>query len=244
MNDRETALYALIGETKPIEMNDNAATATTSASQRSRSAIRLRSMSTLEPVHIDPRIRLETSAVDQSKQKFSDCLRELHYVKGLQMYGYSCDGSIVDMNPKKCAVRHATQKWGFLPCGHFFCANCCSLNDRNEFNCPELNCWKNFSKEVTRFIDMQGFVLFLFLFLLLNFTQPNLYVSGSKHIVTNVPSWKVTDKYIWRSPFTKVEGVIRTLLTIGESHPNEKALVICTVSGKAEVFFLQKQFNS
>lgn len=159
MNDHDTALYALIGETKPI---DNATTAATSASQRDRMSARRLNMSSLDPVHIVPRIQLQTLAVDQSKKKFNDCLRELHYVKGLQMYGYSCDGSIVDINPKKCAVHHATQKWGFLPCRHFFCANCFPLNDRNEFNCPVSNCWMKFKKEVIRFIDMQRLVLSFF----------------------------------------------------------------------------------
>lgn len=63
------------------------------------------------------------------------------------------------------------------------------------------------------------------------FIKSNLcFFSASKHTVTNIPSFKISDEQIWRNPFTKVEGVIRTLLTIRKCYPNEKALVICTVS--------------
>lgn len=137
-------------------MNDNDATTTVASSLSQRRW----SMTSVEPVQIVTRIRSETSAVEQSKQKFNDCLRELHYVKGCQMYGYGCDGSIVELNPKKCTEKHESQKWGFLPCSHFFCANCHSANARNEFDCSV--CGKTFSKQMTRFIDTARLVLSLF----------------------------------------------------------------------------------
>lgn len=165
--ERMTAIQSLLQETKPIKLKDAnepvAATSSTSNQRYQKTSVStLRRLSVMEPMQISPRIQLEMSDLELSNQKFKDCLRDLQYLKGLQIYGYSSNSSIVELNPETCPVDHATQKWGFLPCGHFFCANCCSATDNYQFSCSICN--EKFSKEVIRFIDMHRSVTFMFFF--------------------------------------------------------------------------------
>ncbi|XP_037037910.1 E3 ubiquitin-protein ligase SHPRH-like [Bradysia coprophila] len=157
--------------------------------------------------------RTHMGSIDQSSQDFKDCLRDLMYLKGLKTYGYSTNSTIVDSNQQKCRVKHSQQKWIFLPCNHFFCANCCAENDSDEFSCSICN--RKTEKRLSINVDIQ---------------------SNSRHSVTNIPSLKITNEVIWRNPFTKVEGVVRTLLTIKRNHPNDKALVICSCAAMLQVF--------
>lgn len=114
---------------------------------------RLRNLIALEPVQIPHRIQLEISALAESNKKFNDCLRDYQYIKWFKKYGY---GNIPWNELKPCTILdHPSQKWGFLPCDHFFCANCCPETDNYEFICSVENCGKKFSKQVVHFIDMQ-----------------------------------------------------------------------------------------
>lgn len=107
-----------------------------------------------KPIEIEP-ARME--AEDKFEKELSAHVKELQYVKGMQKYGYSCDGSIIDKNPEKCTVNHETQKWGFLPCCHFICANCHSTNAQRELTCPV--CETTFTDPVIRFVETDRLVL-------------------------------------------------------------------------------------
>lgn len=131
--------------------------------RRYSSVSKLRRLSVLEPDQISLRIQLEISALELSNQKFNACLCDLKYLKGLQIYGYSSSSSTEEMTPKTCTVDHPLQKWGFLPCSHFFCANCCPETDNYEFDCSI--CSKKFYKQMVRFIDMnRSVIIFSFFF--------------------------------------------------------------------------------
>ncbi|KAG4078788.1 hypothetical protein HA402_015378 [Bradysia odoriphaga] len=166
-----------------------------------------------QPLPISTLIHMGIATIDESSQEFKDCLRDLMYLKGLKTFGYSTNSTIVEANPQKCRVQHPQQKWIFLPCNHFFCANCSVENDSDEFSCS--TCYRKSEKRMSINVDMQ---------------------SNSRHSVTNIPSLKITNEVIWRNPFTKVEGVVRTLLTIKRNHPNDKALVICSCAAMLQVF--------
>lgn len=138
-------------------MNPNATATSNPQKQRMPGVTRLQRLTALEPVQIDPRIQLEISKLDLSNQTFKDCLRDLEYLKGLQKYSsYNSNASIVELKPEMCPVDHGTQKWGFLPCSHFFCANCYSETDNFDFECSI--CSTKFAKQAIRFIDMQRWV--------------------------------------------------------------------------------------
>lgn len=160
INERTTAIHALLQETNTIEMND---TSVAAVSTRRNSVRKLLGVTVAEPTQITASIHLQIAALEQANRKFKDCLRDLLYIKGLQMYGYSSDPSSLELNPETCPVDHATQKWGFLPCDHFFCANCCSKNDHYEFSCSI--CSKKYFKQSIRFIDMQRSVIFISVFI-------------------------------------------------------------------------------
>lgn len=157
INEHSKAMQALLQETKPIKMNANTTTNVSISSQeRMASKTIIRGLSVLGPLQIQPRVELEIAALDQANEEFKCCLRDHQYLKGLQIYGYSSDSSIVELNPETCAVDHISQKWAFLPCNHFVCANCCTETASFELNCSICN--KLYSKQMIRFIDTQGSV--------------------------------------------------------------------------------------
>lgn len=149
-------MQALLQETKPIKMNANVTATASISSQEQRMASKtiIRGLSVLGPLQIQPRVELEIAALEQSNEEFKYRLRDHQYLKGLQIYGYSSDSSIVELNPETCTIDHSSQKWAFLPCNHFVCANCCSETAYFELNCSI--CGKLFSKQMIRFIDTQG----------------------------------------------------------------------------------------
>lgn len=101
--------------------------------------------------------QMAVMAVDQSNQKFKECLRDLMYLQGLKAYGYQIsDSPSAETDPQRCHVDHVKQKLIFLPCNHFFCANCHPDKDKNEFRC--FICHRTSTKRMSVDVDMQRWV--------------------------------------------------------------------------------------